>query len=243
MTTRATRSSAGPALLFAIFTWVFLATPDLAWSGHPSPVCPGLGNPHATLTVWETQPVLGFDPTEAVEDPLSLSGYFSGADGPTLVTAYENTFCNNLPCGLTWWAPDINRFRCMGFGFGTNTAISLDNGSADIVLPDQNEGNDPFTPGGPFDHVGLNVGAGSVWTFGITTCPVAVTLRGDQSGADGAGGTGGVARTRAWPVDLCNKYDGFRFFDIAATFQKSGSESGSTQFHAALPSVAGNHKL
>ncbi len=238
MTTRGNRGLVGLGVFVAIFALLLLGTHEVTWSddgsaqtpaeAHPSPICPGLGNPHATLTVWETQPDLGFDPVEGVEDPLSLSGYFSGADGPTLVTAYENTTCNNLPCGITWWAPDINRFRCMGFGGGINTAISLDTGGPDILLPDQDELNDPATPGGPFDHVGLSVGTGSIWTFGFTNCPVAVTLRGDQSGADGAGGTGGFARTRAWPVgqawggDL-DEATGLAYYTDPGTFCAGGS--------------------
>ena len=83
--------------------------------------------PPATLSVWNTQPTLGNDPDESVADLAGVTVHAAAPGFPlTIVTAYENTFCSGLPCGVTFWNPATNYFKCYGFSAGTTVSIDVD---------------------------------------------------------------------------------------------------------------------
>ena len=87
--------------------------------------------PTAEVRLWNTRPLLGFDPTESVDDPAGITAQGTGV--PTIVTIYENTTHPGGPCGVSYWNPVTNFFKWYGFGSGFLSGVDI-NRSAPVKV-------------------------------------------------------------------------------------------------------------
>lgn len=147
-------------LAICLVSFVGLLFPQPVFSGHVD----GSGNPlpHATVRVWDTRPLLGFDPDDSVADIGGLTLDVATVANPlTIATAWENTTCPGGPCGAMLWNPATNDFSCWGITGGFTASIDL-NTSAPVL-----------TDGG-----GRTYGPGDVWVGGPNSAPVYVKFAG-----------------------------------------------------------------
>ncbi len=124
----------------------------------------GDGNPlpHATVRVWDTRPLLGFDPDDSVHDIAGLTLDVATALNPlTIATAWENTTCPGGPCGAMLWNPATDDFSCWGIAGGFTASVDL-NGSAPVLV----------------DGGGRTYGPGDIWVGGPNSAPVYVKFAG-----------------------------------------------------------------
>lgn len=135
--------------------------PQFAYATHTDGAENNL--PHATVKVWNTQPSLGFNPDESVEDPTGLTGHGTGA--PTIVTNYENTTHPSGPCGISYWNPVTNVFKDYGKTGGFQTGVDINRGG-------------PVQLGGPF---GSSFGPGDTWMSGQMTEPLYMHIAGTDN--------------------------------------------------------------
>lgn len=117
---------------------VVLAGATAAYATHTDPS--GNPLPHATLKVWNTQPDLGFDPNESVDD---VSGLTTHVGSPAVVTVIENTTHSGGPCGVIFWNPDTNDFKWYGVTFGFQAAVDINRSAPVLTGP----GGKTFQPG------------------------------------------------------------------------------------------------
>ncbi|MBI4241622.1 MAG: hypothetical protein HY613_07885 [Candidatus Rokubacteria bacterium] len=90
-----------------------------------------------------------------VSDPNGASLHVATAGAPfTNITVMENTFCSGLPCGVTYWNPATNVFKCYGYSSGSMTGVDV-NVSAPLIAPPAGTAAPP-TNGG-------NYGPGDTW--------------------------------------------------------------------------------
>ena len=118
--------------------------------------------PHATYRIWDLNtstpgtpnPLFGGDANMTVSDAAGVTVHVATAAFPfTNVTVMENTFCSSLPCGVTYWNPGTDVFKCYGYSGGSMTGVDV-NVSAPLIIP----------PGGPaIPTNGGNYGPGDVW--------------------------------------------------------------------------------
>lgn len=98
-----------------------------------------------TYRVWDTNATLGNDPNQSIADPEGLSGHVSTPANPlTIATVYENTFCSGAPCGVTYWNPETNQFRCYGYSSGSMTGVDIAGGSYPAQI---GPGSEAYGPG------------------------------------------------------------------------------------------------
>ena len=148
------------ALAICLVSFVGLLFPQLVFSGHID----GSGNPlpHATVRVWDTQPLLGFDPDDSAQDIGGITTAVATPANPlTIATAWENTTCPGGPCGAMLWNPATDDFSCWGVTGGFTASIDL-NTSAPVL-----------TDGG-----GRTYGPGDVWIGGPNGAPLYVKFAG-----------------------------------------------------------------
>jgi len=147
-------------LAICLISFVAVLSPQLAIGGHID----GDGNPlpHATVRVWDTRPLLGFDPDDSVADIGGLTLDVATVAAPlTIATAWENTTCPGGPCGAMLWNPATDDFSCWGIAGGFTASIDL-NTSAPVL-----------TDGG-----GRTYGPGDVWVGGPNSAPLYVKFAG-----------------------------------------------------------------
>jgi hypothetical protein len=100
---------------------ILLAAPALLSAQVPSALLPT-----ADYRIWDTNGNgLGNDPNQSQADALGLTVHVASPISPlTVVTVYENTICSGAPCGVTYWNPETNLFKCYGYSSGS-TSVRL----------------------------------------------------------------------------------------------------------------------
>ncbi len=116
---------AGLAALVALIALMAPWDGPTAQAGHGIPPIP-----HATIKIWSPNavagPSFGNDPNMTVTDPAGATAQVATAGDPlTIVTVYENTSCSGLPCGVTYWNPETDVFRCYGYSGGAMTGVDV----------------------------------------------------------------------------------------------------------------------
>lgn len=153
-------------VIFVILAlWAPVGGGWLAYASHTD----GAGNPlpHASVTVWNAQPSLGFDPDESVADPTGLTAHVATAAAPlTIVTVYENTTCPGGPCGITFWNPVTNTFKCFGVTSGFQAAVDINRSAP--VKTSTSPSAATFQPG-------------DAWASGPTGIPIYVNFKGTSN--------------------------------------------------------------
>ena len=129
---------------------------------------PGTGDerplPHATCRIWSPAAVpaadyslntglIRVDPNQTIADTGGLTSHVNTAADPlTIATVYENTGCSGLPCGVTYWNPATDDFKCYGYSGGFMSGISLHTTAPTrVVDPDGTPGTGDETTFSPGD--------------------------------------------------------------------------------------------
>ena len=99
-----------------------------------------MGQITGTYKIWDpntTDPILGNDPNQTIADVLGLSSQVATPAEPlTVVTVYENTVCSGHPCGVTYWNPETDLFRCYGYSSGAMTGVDVNVEAPEETAPD-----------------------------------------------------------------------------------------------------------
>ena len=136
-----------------------------------TPATAGHSLPHATIKIWDpntSSPRFGNDPNMTVADPGGVTAHVATvADPLTIATVFENTICSGFPCGVTYWNPATNVFKCYGYSSGVMNGIDVNRG-APLKAPPAGTAAPP-TNGG-------NYGPGDTWlaktgSFSTTSAP------------------------------------------------------------------------
>ncbi len=131
-------------------------------------------------------PDFGWDPNQSVADVGGLTSHFSTTD-LTIASVYENTFCPGGPCGVTYWQPDTNQFRCYGYSSGAMTGVDI-NQSAPVVT---DGGGQVFQPGDTWLFKSSFRSLGSDPTPGCSgACSLTVHFKGTDKFRSWEAGTG-----------------------------------------------------
>lgn len=150
-------------LIVATAAVVALATSGDAQAGHGD----GGGNPlpHASVKIWNVQPLLGNNPDDSVEDVAGLTVDVATVANPlTIATAWENTFCPGGPCGAMLWNPATDDFQCWGITGGFTASIDV-NTAAPVLT----------------DAAGRTYQPGDTWVGGPNSAPLYVKFKGAAS--------------------------------------------------------------
>ncbi|HEV8583407.1 MAG TPA: thrombospondin type 3 repeat-containing protein [Methylomirabilota bacterium] len=108
----------------------------------------------------------GFDPNMSTTDFTGSTLHVATPINPlTNITVYENTFCSGLPCGVTYWNPVTNLFKCYGYSGGCMTGVSVNQSAP--VLADSVDGK--------------TYGPGDTWLFKSFCRAVTVQFPGSDS--------------------------------------------------------------
>ncbi len=103
---------------------------------------PAYGQITGTITIWDANlpdgsPGFGNDPNMSVADPAGVTGHVASPGAAlTIATVFENTGCSGQPCGITYWNPGINLFRCYGYSSGAMTGVDLNQSAPPVAGPD-----------------------------------------------------------------------------------------------------------
>lgn len=148
------------AILIVAVCWLSGSRP--AHAQAPDPL------PPADVTIWDGVGFgLGINPDQSTADPLGVTAHVATAAAPlTITTVYENTICPGGPCGITFWNPVTNVFKCFGVTFGFQAAVDV-NRSAPVktsTLPSA-----------------ATFGPGDAWASGPTGIPIYVVHPGSSS--------------------------------------------------------------
>jgi len=83
--------------------------------------------PPADVRIWDAVGSgLGRNPDQSTADPLGVTTHVATAAAPlTITTVYENTICPGGPCGITFWNPVTNVFKCFGVTSGFQAAVDI----------------------------------------------------------------------------------------------------------------------
>lgn len=131
---------------FLQFAMMFGLSVPLVLTGGPQPAFAAHvdvnGNPlpHATYRIWDLNaaaPLFGYDANMTVSDPNGASLHVASAGAPfTNITVMENTFCSSRPCGVTYWNPATNAFKCYGYSDGAMTGVDVNISGPTLTAPD-----------------------------------------------------------------------------------------------------------
>jgi hypothetical protein len=124
--------------------------------------------PSAKVKIWDAVGNgLGFNPDQSRADFTGVTAQVATAAAPlTIVTVYENTICPGGPCGITFWNPVTNLFKCFGVtgGFQAASAVNLTGAVKTSISPSPAT----FQPG-------------DAWASGPTGVPIYVVFKGTSS--------------------------------------------------------------
>src|SRR5712691_4042254 len=108
---------------------IALALVWASWGSYWRAFAQGDPLPSATVKIWDAVGNgLGINPDQSRADFTGVTAQVATAAAPlTIVTVYENTICPGGPCGITFWNPVTNVFKCFGVtgGFQAASAVNL----------------------------------------------------------------------------------------------------------------------
>lgn len=124
--------------------------------------------PSATVKIWDAVGNgLGINPDQSRADFTGVTAQVATVAAPlSIVTVYENTICPGGPCGITFWNPVTNLFKCFGVtsGFQAASAVNLTGAVKTSTSPSPAT----FQPG-------------DAWASGPTGVPIYVVFKGTSS--------------------------------------------------------------